>query len=82
MVTVFRFALPLRAHVCLFISIASKAFEGFSQRVILLSRILSKYVTYANFIVLSSSAKLPAQVILLHIFLYFEQSLLKVELAQ
>jgi hypothetical protein len=81
-VTVFRFALQRRAQLCLFINIANKASEGFFQRVILVSSTLSKYVTYANFTVLSLSAKEPAQLILLHIFLYFKQSLEKAELAQ
>jgi hypothetical protein len=48
----------------------------------LVSSLLSKYAMYANFRLLSLSVKVPAREILLHMFLYFEQSCKKTELAQ
>jgi hypothetical protein len=61
---------------------AHKASEGFSQRVMSSSSIFNKNATYANFMVLSSSVKVPAQLILLHMLLYFEQSFENFELTQ
>jgi hypothetical protein len=81
-VIVVRFALHLRAQFFSLISIAKRASDGFFQRVEFKSSFLSKYVTYKNLIDLSLSVKSPPRVILLQIFLYFEQTLEKAELAQ
>jgi hypothetical protein len=59
--------------------IASRAFDGSFQREIFSSIFLSKYITYASLSVLSSSEKEPHRLILLHTFLYFQQSLAKAE---
>ena len=82
MVIVVRLALHLRAQVFSLINMAKSASEGFFQRAILVSSLLSKYVMYANFKLLSLSVKVPAREILLHMFWYFEQSCKKIELAQ
>jgi hypothetical protein len=81
-VIVVRFALHLRAHDFSLISIAKRASDGSFQRVLFSSSFLSKYATYANLRVLSSSVKTPARLILLHKFVCFEQSFIKAELLQ